>query len=75
MEGEVESLNKRWHLTLGSESEMPGLSCAKGIKLAREGACDLVNCKLGTRSVTVVCVYEVLRAGALAHVGDSEVLW
>lgn len=41
VDGEDESLNKWWHLTLGSEPEMPGLrSCAKGIKLAREGACD-----------------------------------
>lgn len=41
MNSEDESLNKGWHLTLGSEPEMSSLrSCAKGIKLAREGACD-----------------------------------
>lgn len=34
-----------------------------------------MNGKLGTRTVIVDCVYEVLRAGALVCVGDLEVLW
>lgn len=34
-----------------------------------------MNFKLGTRRVTVVCVYEVLRAAAPVRAGDSGVLW